>query len=161
MVAEGREVSTATELPVNWNAATPGYFAALRAPILRGRDFTPRDDSAGTTAMIVMSRSMAGDRLLAVLVGAFASLALLLAAVRIFGVLSYRSSGGCTNWAFVPPSVRSASTWCDARAGASRIERRPDHRIARRVAGGSVRAAKQTAGVTTTRRMTGRRQILT
>jgi putative ABC transport system permease protein len=191
MVAEGREVSTATEVPVNWNAATPGYFAALRAPILRGRDFTARDDSASAPVMIVnetfaklmfpnenalgkramssrdekvyreivgivrdvkyfgasdssralvwvpyaqnpwpfgiitlrtrgnpvnaiplvraelramdrgvalanvatmadaMSRSMAGDRLLAVLLAAFASLALLLAAVGIFGVLSY------------------------------------------------------------------------
>jgi putative ABC transport system permease protein len=191
MVAEGREVSTANEVSVNWNAATPGYFAALRAPILRGRDFTARDDSASAPVMIVnetfaklmfpndnalgrramssrdekvyreivgivrdvkyygasdssralvwvpyaqnawpfgiitlrtrgnpvnaiplvrtelramdrgvaladvatmadaMSRSMAGDRLLAVLLGAFASLALLLAAVGIFGVLSY------------------------------------------------------------------------
>ena len=37
----------------------------------------------------VEERSMAGDRLLAVQLGAFASLALLLAAVGIFGVLSY------------------------------------------------------------------------
>jgi predicted permease len=192
MVAEGRPVSTATEVSINWNVTTPGYFAALRVPMLRGRDFTVRDDTASAPVMIVnetfaktmfpnedalgkramssrdekvyreivgivrdvkyygasdstrslvwvpyaqnnawhqgiitlrtrgnplnalptvraelrsmdrgvalaniatmddaMSRSMAGDRLLAVLLGAFASLALVLAAVGIFGVLSY------------------------------------------------------------------------
>jgi len=36
-----------------------------------------------------MQRSMAGDRLLAVLLGAFAGLAVVLAAIGIFGVLSY------------------------------------------------------------------------
>src|ERR1043166_9979640 len=32
---------------------SPGCFAALRVPILRGRDFTARDDSASTPVMIV------------------------------------------------------------------------------------------------------------
>jgi len=192
MVAEGRDPIPANELSINWNVTTPGYFAALRIPILRGRDFTVRDDSLGTPVMIVnetfakrmyggenpigkramssrdekvereivgvvrdvkyfgasdssralvwvpyaqrngwglgiltvrtrgnptdvvaairhelkvmdgaialanvttmdaaMERSMAGDRLLAVLLGAFAGLAVVLAAIGIFGVLSY------------------------------------------------------------------------
>src|SRR5207244_2044091 len=42
-----------------------------------------------TTMEQAMARSMAGDRLVAILLGAFASLAAVLAAVGIFGVLSY------------------------------------------------------------------------
>ena len=192
MVAEGRDPIPANELSINWTVTTPGYFAALRIPILRGRDFTSRDDSLSPPVMIVnetfakrmfgaaypigkramssrdekvareivgvvrdvkfygasdssralvwvpyaqrngwsqgiltirtranptavlsavrrelksidgaialanvvtmdeaMERSMAGDRLIAVLLGAFAGLALVLAAIGIFGVLSY------------------------------------------------------------------------
>ena len=192
MVAEGRDPIPANELSVNWNITTPGYFAALRIPILRGRDFTTRDDTLSPAVMIVnetfakrmfgaenpigkramssrdekvereivgvvrdvkyfgasdssralvwvpyaqrngwglgtitvrtrgnptdvlaavrrevktmdgaialanvttmdaaMQRSMAGDSLLAVLLGAFAGLAVVLAAIGIFGVLSY------------------------------------------------------------------------
>ena len=192
MVAEGREAVPANEVPIMWNVATPGYFATLRIPILRGRDFATRDDTLSPPVMIVsqtfakrmfgaenpigkramssrdekvereivgvvrdvkyfgasdssralvwvpyaqnnawrqgiitvrtqgnpaaalpavrrelhaldpsialanvatmdeaMARSMAGDRLIAVLLAAFAGLALLLAAIGIFGVLSY------------------------------------------------------------------------
>ncbi len=191
MVAEGREVIPANEISVQWNASTPGYFAALGVPVLRGRDFTAQDDTLSPPVMIVnttfarqmfgaenpigkramssrdeklereivgvvrdvkyngaadssralvwvpyaqnawgqgiitvrtrdnpvaalpavrrelkaldpgialanvatmddaMMRSMAGDRLIAVLLSAFACLALLLAAIGVFGVLSY------------------------------------------------------------------------
>ena len=192
MIAEGRENVPANEVPIMWNVTTPGYFAALRIPVLRGRDFTARDDTLSPPVMIVsetfakrmfgaenpigkramssrdekvereivgvvrdvkyfgaadssralvwvpyaqnnawrqgiitvrtrgnpaaalpivrrelreldpgvalaniatmdeaMARSMAGDRLIAVLLGAFAGLALLLAAIGIFGVLAY------------------------------------------------------------------------
>ncbi len=192
MVAEGRDQTPAGEVSINWNVITPGYFEALRIPVLRGRDFTTHDDSASPPVIIVnekfakamfpgenalgkrvmssrdervmreivgvvrdvkyygasdslralvyvpyaqgnawnqgivtvrtagtplavlpifrrelkaldpgialadvmtmeqaMSRSMASDRLIAILLGAFASLALLLAGIGIFGVLSY------------------------------------------------------------------------
>ncbi|MGH7626728.1 MAG: FtsX-like permease family protein, partial [Gemmatimonadaceae bacterium] len=192
MVAEGRDPIPANEVAVNWNVATPGYFAALRLSMLRGRDFRATDDSAAPPVMIVnqtfatrmfgsenpigrralssrdekvereiigvvhdvkyygasdssralvwvpyaqnnawhqgiltvraragalnalpivrrelraldptialasvatmneaLARSMASDRLIAILLGAFAGLALLLAAVGVFGVLSY------------------------------------------------------------------------
>jgi putative ABC transport system permease protein len=192
MAAEGREPIPINEVPVNWNVTTPGYFAVLHVPLLRGRDFTSQDDSAAPPVMIVnetfakamfgrdnpigrramstrdekvyreiigvvhdvkyfgardstralvwvpyaqnnawhqgiitirargdalnaiptlrgelhaldggialanvmtmnqaMARSMAGDRMIAVLLTAFATLALTLAAVGIFGILSY------------------------------------------------------------------------
>src|SRR5205814_3320683 len=50
---EGREQSPSSEVDIGWNVATPGYFAALRLPILRGRDFTVRDDTASAPVMIV------------------------------------------------------------------------------------------------------------
>src|SRR6185312_10522403 len=53
MVAEGRDPIPANEVPVNWNVATPGYFAALRQPMLAGRDFQATDDSAAPPVMIV------------------------------------------------------------------------------------------------------------
>jgi putative ABC transport system permease protein len=192
MAAEGRDPVPVNEVPVNWNVTTPGYFAVLHVPLLRGRDFTSHDDSAAPPVMIVneafaiamfgrdnpigrramstrdekvyreiigvvhdvkyfgardstralvwvpyaqknawhqgivtvrargdasnaiptlrrelhaldggialanvmtmnqaMARSMAGDRMIAVLLTAFATLALILAAVGVFGMLSY------------------------------------------------------------------------
>jgi predicted permease len=53
MIAEGLGEGPDGEVNVQWNAATPGYFAALGAPLTRGRDFTGFDDSASTPVMIV------------------------------------------------------------------------------------------------------------
>ena len=52
MAMEGKAPIPENEVSINWNVATPGYFAALNIPI-RGRDFTPRDDSASAPVMIV------------------------------------------------------------------------------------------------------------
>lgn len=53
MVAEGRDPSPANEVSINWNVATPGYFAALGVPLLAGRDFRSTDDTAAPPVMIV------------------------------------------------------------------------------------------------------------
>jgi len=53
MVAEGRAPTPDNEVPINWNVATPGYFAALGDPLVAGRDFSLTDDSAGPPVMIV------------------------------------------------------------------------------------------------------------
>ena len=53
MIAEGRGPGPEGEIGIQWSVATPGYFAALSAPLLRGRDFTAHDDSASTPVMIV------------------------------------------------------------------------------------------------------------
>jgi predicted permease len=53
MVADGLAPTPDNEVPINWNVATPGYFAALGVPLVAGRDFRLTDDSAGTPVMIV------------------------------------------------------------------------------------------------------------
>ncbi|HEX6808397.1 MAG TPA: ABC transporter permease [Gemmatimonadaceae bacterium] len=53
MVAEGRDPSPANEVSINWNVATPGYFAALGVPLVAGRDFRLTDDTAAPPVMIV------------------------------------------------------------------------------------------------------------
>src|ERR1043166_3972397 len=53
MIAEGRGLGPDGEISVMWNVATPGYFGALGAPILRGRDLAVTDDSTSPPVMIV------------------------------------------------------------------------------------------------------------
>ena len=53
-LAEGRlEPPAGSEVGGQWNVVGPGYFATLGMPMLRGREFTEHDDSAGTPVMIV------------------------------------------------------------------------------------------------------------
>ena len=53
MIAEGLGEGPDGEITIQWSAVTPGYFAALGAPLTRGRDFTTFDDSASRPVMIV------------------------------------------------------------------------------------------------------------
>jgi predicted permease len=41
----------------DYRVVTPGYFATLGIPILRGRDFVPADDSTGPRVVIVSART--------------------------------------------------------------------------------------------------------
>ena len=40
-------------VPINWRIASPGYFSAMKIPLLRGRDFTDADGVPGHPVMIV------------------------------------------------------------------------------------------------------------
>jgi putative ABC transport system permease protein len=53
MIAEGKGTGPEGEVAVNWSAATPGYFAALGVPLIRGRDFNTHDGAESTPVMIV------------------------------------------------------------------------------------------------------------
>jgi putative ABC transport system permease protein len=47
------EPPAGSEVSIMWNVVSPGYFRTLGQPLLAGRDFTARDDSAATPAIIV------------------------------------------------------------------------------------------------------------
>ncbi|HYR11093.1 MAG TPA: ABC transporter permease [Longimicrobium sp.] len=64
--AQGRPLR-AGEIPptVTYNLASPGYFDALRIPLLRGRGFAPGDLSGDAPAVVVsdaLARALLGDR---------------------------------------------------------------------------------------------------
>ncbi len=59
VAAEGRPVVPMSEQPeVSVRVITPGFFDAMRIPLLEGRDIGERD-TADTTAVVVISKSMA------------------------------------------------------------------------------------------------------
>jgi putative ABC transport system permease protein len=50
---EGRPAAKADEPRTNYSWTEPGYFRTLRIPLLRGRDFTDRDDLKATPVVII------------------------------------------------------------------------------------------------------------
>jgi putative ABC transport system permease protein len=53
-LAEGwAEPPASTEVTGSWNIVAPRFFETLRLPVIRGRDFTARDDTTSTPVMII------------------------------------------------------------------------------------------------------------
>jgi len=44
---------------VEWSTVMPAYFHTARIPLLRGRDFTPRDNNEGAPKVAIINRTMA------------------------------------------------------------------------------------------------------
>ncbi len=57
-VIAGRPLTGAFHAFAGWTFVSPGYFEALRIPILRGRAFTPSDD-AGAPGVAIINETMA------------------------------------------------------------------------------------------------------
>jgi putative ABC transport system permease protein len=61
VVIQGRPLARAGEEPqADFRNATPGYFRAMRIPLLKGRDFTEFDDP-GSTPVIIINETMANQ----------------------------------------------------------------------------------------------------
>jgi putative ABC transport system permease protein len=51
-------LAAGASVPIDWRTVSPGYFAALDIPLLRGRDFTDAD-TIGAPEVIIVSRATA------------------------------------------------------------------------------------------------------
>jgi len=57
-------IQAGSSVPIDWRTAGPGYFATVRIPLLRGRDFTDADTAAAPQVVIVSraaARTLWGD----------------------------------------------------------------------------------------------------
>jgi putative ABC transport system permease protein len=65
MLTTGRSIlPPGTKIPIDWRIVSPGYFATMGIPLLRGRDFTDADGPAAEPVMIVSestARKFFGD----------------------------------------------------------------------------------------------------
>jgi putative ABC transport system permease protein len=57
-VVQGRPLKGAFHAFAGWTFVSPGYFDVFRIPIVRGRDFTERDD-AGAPGVVIINQEMA------------------------------------------------------------------------------------------------------
>jgi putative ABC transport system permease protein len=57
-VVQGRPMKGPSRVFVGWTFVSPGYFDVFRIPIVRGRDFTERDD-ASAPGVVVINQEMA------------------------------------------------------------------------------------------------------
>ena len=57
-VVRGRPVNTASRTFAGWTFVSPQYFDVFKIPILRGRDFTERDD-ASAPGVVIINQEMA------------------------------------------------------------------------------------------------------
>jgi putative ABC transport system permease protein len=48
-----------TAIPTAWRVVTPGFFQAMRIPLLRGRDFADADAPAGAPLVVIVSQATA------------------------------------------------------------------------------------------------------
>jgi predicted permease len=64
------------------------------------------------TMQQIVSESMSPQRFPMILLGAFAILALLMASVGIYGVISYSMTRGCVRWGFAWRSAQCSGTFC-------------------------------------------------
>ena len=55
---DGHALAESETIKVAWNAMSPGYFAAIGTPLVRGRDFDLRD-SASSTPVVMVNESLA------------------------------------------------------------------------------------------------------
>lgn len=56
---EGTNSGEDNYLWIDCNVVSPGYFKTVRIPILQGRDFTDRDDTAASSGTVIVNETMA------------------------------------------------------------------------------------------------------
>ncbi len=59
IAAEGTPAGAELTQEVDWNVVTPGYFANMKVPLLRGRDFSETDRQGAATGAAIVNETLA------------------------------------------------------------------------------------------------------